>query len=155
VFSTIQFIQTQSVQRHYSTQCNIGLSRCKYFRSQVDYCRAQCTLWCLAFYVLCIPNIKLTFAVQLFHNKILLQISHSRHLFDERQFAFCCSSVFCSDDTAQEHLLPIILKASSSAIHNLISSVWHTGLYINVLSWLRKLSQQKPKYLEVFNIEPD
>jgi hypothetical protein len=34
--------------------------------------------------------------------------------------------MFCSDGTAQEQLLPIILEASNSEIHNSLSSVWHT-----------------------------
>jgi hypothetical protein len=78
----------------------------------------------------------------------LLEIVQSWHLFDERQLTFSCSSVFRSNGTAQKHLLPIILEASSSKIHNLISSIWHTGLDNNVLSKLCKLSKQKRKYLD-------
>jgi hypothetical protein len=95
------------------------------------------TFWCLAFYVLCIFK---KFAVHLFHNKILMEIVLSWHLFDERQFAICCSSVFYSDDTVQEHLLQIVLDASSSEIH--------------VLSKFRKLSQRKVNIsIEVLDIE--
>jgi hypothetical protein len=63
----------------------------------------------------------------------LLETEQLWHLFDERQFAFCCSSVFyCSDGTSQEYLLAIIFEASNSEIRNLISSDWNTGLDNNV-----------------------
>jgi hypothetical protein len=60
----------------------------------------------------------------------------------------CVLQRWMATQEQQEHLLPIILVASSSKIHNYISSVWHTGLDNNVFSKLWKLSHRKRKYLD-------